>query len=109
MHIFICDNKRHPPQASCGKRRDTAHFAAYLKKKIDENEALSGDDNVKVLKTKCLGRCQLGPVLTVFPEKVWYSYSDEGDIDEIISDHLVAGCVVERLTFGAKPVALRPS
>ena len=33
----------------------------------------------------------------MYPEAVWYTYVDQDDIDEIISEHLVNGRVVERL------------
>ena len=45
----------------------------------------------------CLDRCELGPVLVVYPEAVWYTYVDNEDIDEIINEHLLHGRVVERL------------
>ena len=45
----------------------------------------------------CLDRCDEGPVLVVYPDETWYTYVDTEDIDEIISEHLVNGRVVERL------------
>jgi (2Fe-2S) ferredoxin len=36
-------------------------------------------------------------VLVVYPDGVWYTYLDEGDLDEIIDRHLGKGEVVERL------------
>ena len=35
--------------------------------------------------------------LVVYPEAVWYTYVDREDIDEIVSEHLQHGRVVERL------------
>lgn len=35
--------------------------------------------------------------MVVYPEGVWYTYVDKEDIDEIISEHLVAGRIVDRL------------
>ncbi len=45
----------------------------------------------------CLNRCELGPVLVVYPEETWYRYVDREDIDEIIEKHLLADKIVERL------------
>ncbi|NBU59630.1 MAG: (2Fe-2S) ferredoxin domain-containing protein, partial [Betaproteobacteria bacterium] len=42
-------------------------------------------------------RCDLGPVLVVYPEAVWYRYVDHEDLDEIVERHLQRGEVVERL------------
>ena len=52
---------------------------------------------MRINKAGCLDRCDLGPVLVVYPEGVWYSYVDQEDIEEIIQEHLVQGRVVERL------------
>ena len=40
---------------------------------------------------------ELGPVLVIYPEAIWYTYVDKEDIDEIIDQHLLHGRVVERL------------
>jgi (2Fe-2S) ferredoxin len=36
-------------------------------------------------------------VIVVYPEEVWYTYVDREDIDEIVTEHLQNGRVVERL------------
>jgi (2Fe-2S) ferredoxin len=36
-------------------------------------------------------------VIVVYPEATWYTYVDQEDIDEILSEHLLKGQVVERL------------
>lgn len=58
---------------------------------------LSGQGKVRINTAGCLDRCELGPVLVVYPEETWYSYLDREDIDEIIDRHLVKGEKVERL------------
>ena len=35
--------------------------------------------------------------MVVYPDNVWYTYVDKNDVDEIISEHLQNGRVVERL------------
>ncbi|MBT5547925.1 MAG: ferredoxin, partial [Gammaproteobacteria bacterium] len=47
--------------------------------------------------SRCLGRCEDGPVAVVYPDNIWYQYIDEEDIDEILTSHLEGGKVVERL------------
>ena len=37
--------------------------------------------------------------MVVYPEEVWYTYVDREDIDEIITEHLQNGRVVERLSI----------
>jgi len=45
----------------------------------------------------CLGPCQMGPVMVVYPEGIWYVRVRESDVDEIWNSHLVNGQPVERL------------
>ena len=52
---------------------------------------------MRINKAGCLGRCDDGPVLVVYPDNVWYTFVDEEDIDDIIDNHLVHGRIVERL------------
>ena len=52
---------------------------------------------MRVNKAGCLGRCDDGPVLVVYPDNVWYTYVDKEDIDDIIDNHLLHGRIVDRL------------
>ncbi|MFZ5633323.1 MAG: NADH-quinone oxidoreductase subunit NuoF [Bacillota bacterium] len=52
---------------------------------------------VKVVETGCMGPCDLGPVIMVFPDGVFYCKLKPGDADEIVRQHLLKGKVVTRL------------
>ena len=68
----------------------------YAKKRI-KSLGLSGEGQVRINQAGCLDRCEVGPVLVVYPSATWYTYVDQSDIDDIIDTHLVGGKVVERL------------
>jgi NADH-quinone oxidoreductase subunit F len=57
----------------------------------------------------CQGFCQMGPLVTVYPQGVMYVKVAVDDVPEIIDETLVNGSIVERLIFNApqveKPVA----
>jgi (2Fe-2S) ferredoxin len=96
-HVFFCLNQRdagatRPSCAGCGAK----HMQEHAKKRIKQL-GLAGEGKVRINQAGCLDRCELGPVLVVYPEAVWYTYVDESDIDDIIDTHLVGGQVVERL------------
>jgi (2Fe-2S) ferredoxin len=94
-HIFFCLNERKNGEECCAQHRAQQ---AFDRCKLQIKEAgLSGPGQVRVNKAGCLDRCAAGPVAVVYPEGVWYSYVDEGDIDEIVESHLKNGKVVERL------------
>jgi (2Fe-2S) ferredoxin len=94
-HVFFCCNQREGGKACCNDY-GAADIRDYAKNRIKELE-LSGPGKVRVNMAGCLDRCEEGPVLVVYPEETWYTYVDREDIDEIISEHLQNGRVVERL------------
>lgn len=94
-HVFFCLNRRDDGRECCAAR-DAERLQAYAKDRIKQL-GLAGPGKVRVNKAGCLDRCELGPVLVVYPEAIWYTYVDEKDIDEIIDSHLVGGKPVERL------------
>tara|TARA_B110000971_G_scaffold221701_1_gene270000 strand:- start:5521 stop:5730 length:210 start_codon:yes stop_codon:yes gene_type:complete len=52
---------------------------------------------IRVNRAGCLNRCEMGPVMVIYPEGIWYSYATEKDIDEIVRSHIIGGKKVERL------------
>ncbi|NBQ00230.1 MAG: (2Fe-2S) ferredoxin domain-containing protein, partial [Proteobacteria bacterium] len=48
-------------------------------------------------KSGCLDRCELGPIMVIYPDGIWYSFKNSKDIDEILNSHLLNNKVVERL------------
>ena len=80
----------------CCARFNASEIREYAKAKI-KALGMSGEGGVRINTAGCLDRCELGPVIVVYPEAVWYSYVDREDIDEIIDQHLCKGQVVERL------------
>lgn len=94
-HIFFCLNQRDDGSACCAASGAQA-AQEHAKLRIKEL-GLNGPGKIRVNKSGCLDRCELGPVAVVYPEGVWYTYVDSEDIDEIIDSHLVGGKPVERL------------
>ena len=65
-------------------------------------------DEVKIVQTGCFGLCALGPVVIVHPDGTFYSMVKPEDVEEIVSEHLLKGRVVERLVYndtGAAEIA----
>lgn len=94
-HVFFCTNQRENGEQCC-EQYNASEIRAYAKAKIKQL-GLSGEGKVRINTAGCLDRCELGPVMVVYPEEVWYSYVDRSDIDEIIERHLQNGEHVERL------------
>ncbi len=62
-----------------------------------EKHGLSETVNIKV--SGCLGMCGKGPVLIVYPGYHIYGAVTEGDIAEIVQEHLVEGKPIGRLSI----------
>ncbi|HTY04169.1 MAG TPA: ferredoxin [Rhodocyclaceae bacterium] len=94
-HVFFCTNQREPGEACCNNH-GAAAMRDYCKQRVKAlADSIAG--KVRINSAGCMDRCELGPVIVVYPEAVWYTYVDREDIDEIIESHLVRGKVVERL------------
>ena len=94
-HVFVCINQRpagHPKGccASKGSRDILQRFQEEL-----ERRQLFG--SMMVNGSTCLGPCDAGPTVVIYPEGTWYGQVKADDIKDIIEQHLIGGKPVERL------------
>jgi (2Fe-2S) ferredoxin len=94
-HMFFCTNQRNDG-AKCCEDAQASQMRDYAKQRV-KDLGLNAAGGVRINNAGCLGLCEKGPVAVIYPEGVWYSYSDQSDIDEIIHEHLSQGRPVERL------------
>ena len=94
-HLFFCLNERSNGENCCAQHNAFELFT-YAKNRIKEL-GLSGAGKIRVNKAGCLDACNLGPVMVIYPEGLWYTFIDTDDIEEIIQSHLIKGKSVERL------------
>mgnify|MGYP000066459362 FL=1 len=94
-HVFICTNQREAGEQCCNTVGGSDAFA-YAKDRIGALKK-NGAGAVRINKAGCLGRCDQGPVMVVYPNETWYNFVDNEDVEEIIQEHLINGRVVERL------------
>lgn len=103
-HVFCCTNERPAGhQRGCCKSKNAEALRNYFKARAKEK----GIQDVRVNTAGCLDRCELGPVMVIYPEGVWYSAATTADIDEIIDSHLIGGVLVERLVLRNDQTELR--
>jgi (2Fe-2S) ferredoxin len=94
-HVFFCLNQREKGEDCCMNHGAEAAFD-YMKKQV-KKQGLAGAGKVRINRAGCLDRCEVGPVMVVYPDAVWYTFIDNEDIDEIVESHLQHGKIVERL------------
>ena len=52
-------------------------------------------DEAKVVRTGCFGLCQKGPIVAIYPDKVFYGHIDATKVERIVSEHILKGRMVE--------------
>ncbi len=65
----------------------------------DELSSLGLVEEVRVVETGCIGTCDLGPVMVVYPEGTFYREVSPEDARRIVREHLLKGRVVESLLY----------
>lgn len=98
-HMFFCTNNRTDNKKCCNSAR-AEEFCHYAKTQAKTLELAR--DNVRVNLSGCLGRCTEGPVLVIYPDSVWYTYSSKEDIDEILFSHIQNNTLVKHLQLKPK-------
>jgi len=93
-HIFVCINER--PEGSpkgCCLARGGGDLFKLFKQAIKDR----GLTDVKVTRARCLGPCEQGANVTVYPDAIWYCGVQLSDVPEIIESHIITGKPLERL------------
>lgn len=54
---------------------------------------------VRVVETGCMGACDLGPILVIYPEGVFYQKITAENAARIVEEHILKGRVVEDLLY----------
>ena len=94
-HVFFCINQRDKGEACCANF-NSKQWRDYVKERTKQL-GIHRPGGVRINTAGCMGRCEQGPTIVIYPEGVWYTYVDQQDLDEIINEHLLHGRVVERL------------
>ena len=93
-HVFCCTQQRPPghPRGSCA-----ASGAGPLWQRLSAALQAKQLSEVSLVGTGCMGFCDAGPLMVVYPQGVWYRPQTAEDIDEIVQSHFVDDEIVERL------------
>jgi (2Fe-2S) ferredoxin len=94
-HVFVCSQQRPPahPRGSCAAKGATAVLQAFWAQQQQRNAY----EQVSITYAGCIGPCDGGPNVLVYPEAVLYQRVSVDDVAEIFDRHLVEGVPVARL------------
>ena len=75
---------------------------------VDIEVRKEGGQDVYFSKSGCQGFCQMGPILRIEPEGIFYGHVKEEDAAEIVNATLIGGELIERLAY-VNPVTKKVS
>ena len=94
-HVFVCTQQKPEGVASCPCNGSWGVLQTLERELV----AQGIDDQVQVTTCGCLGLCDDGPIVIVYPDGVWYRGVKEADVPEIAASHLRGGKPVSRLAW----------
>lgn len=66
---------------------------------IEEMEKRGIKDQYRLVMGGCPGFCEVGPIIVIYPDEVFYCRLKPKDMAELVEKHLVGGELVERLLY----------
>ena len=60
------------------------------------------EDEVQIVRTGCFGLCELGPIVIVYPEGVFYAQCKTENVKRIVEEHIIGGKVIDDLVYHEK-------
>lgn len=88
--VFLCNGPR------CAQR-GAARLWKMLAQQLAQRGLLESESGVLLTRTHCQYPCNLGPVLTVYPDGCWYGVSGPQDIQRLVDEHFQQGTPVTSL------------
>jgi len=80
-HVFVCTFDREGKKKSCAD-----HNGPEVRKALKaEVEKRGWKNRIRVSQSGCLGVCDKGPVVIIYPQDIWFSEVSSGDIGMVIS------------------------
>ena len=99
FHLFVCTQQKPEGIPSCPASGSFAVLDALDR----EIQARGLDNDMQLTTCGCMGLCDEGPVMVVYPAGVWYRRVQPSDVSEIVGTHVGDGKPVDRLVWNDAP------
>jgi (2Fe-2S) ferredoxin/SAM-dependent methyltransferase len=99
FHSFVCTQQKPEGVPSCPANGSLAVLGALE----SEIHSRGLDNEVQLTTCGCMGLCDEGPVMVVYPAGVWYRRVRPSDVSEIVGTHLGGGKPADHLVWNDAP------
>ncbi|MBB6481086.1 NADH-quinone oxidoreductase subunit NuoF [Spirochaeta isovalerica] len=82
-----------------GSACESAKGNDIYKSLLHQAEVQGVSNDLQIVKTGCFGFCEKGPIVKVLPDEAFYVEVKPDDAEEIISENIVKGRMVDRLLY----------
>ena len=82
--IFVCVNDKKGEKPSCGDHQGEAIFTEL--RRIAKERGLH--PNIRVAQAKCLGQCNMGTNIMIYPDNIWFSGVTLENVSELANQYL---------------------
>jgi sirohydrochlorin ferrochelatase/(2Fe-2S) ferredoxin len=86
-HVLVCGN------VDCADKGSTA-LVEDLRRMIKD---AGKQQEIRITRTSCMGRCGEGPTVVVYPDGIWYRGVRQSDAHDLVHEHLLGDRLVARL------------
>ncbi len=99
-HVFVCTQNRPQghPRGSCA----ASGCSEVINEFMNEIQNRNLFEKIGLTNTGCMGPCNIGPSVLVYPEGVMYGNVNKEDVKIIIEEHLLGGMPVAALQVSAE-------
>ena len=87
----------------CGGTGCTSSGSNKLIDEFNAQLAAKGlTESVQIVRTGCFGLCELGPIVIVYPEGVFYAQCQIENVERIVDEHIIGGKIIDDLVYHEK-------
>ena len=81
-HVFVCVNNRTDKRKACAHNK-----SSEIRQKLKiESRKRWPKETVRVSQSGCLGVCEHGPNVMIYPQNKWFIKVSSADVDQILNE-----------------------